>query len=664
MFLTLPLRLVLVCLLFASLSVGQVLAQTRQATSLPTPLQTPLPADGSFAARGHLTYLVDTSGRRTLRDVFRLPAVFSPVLLDIPQFDARHQPHWLRARVVNATGHAEPFVAEIDYPFLESVQFFLLTDTGDVLTQSAPVSWASPLRNRPMAHQNPLFRFTLNPSQSAWLYLRAIGGKMRLTVPLRLHTSDGFVIADRTQRLFWDSVSGMMWFIMLFSLFLSGILGDRIYAIYGLYVLASWLYLIGNEGYLLTWSNRPYYGPVSAIDFPIVSLYVAILVSFWLIRAYILPSVIHHRWLRWLYRTAMLGPLLAIILVLTNAAETTLPGWPGAVIRVLEPVCYMVSMLMMLGVLIYLTLRRAGSPDSAAAGPARLYLIAISPPVLQVILGFLRERNLIPNLFISREGAALTSLLEFFILIGALSYQYKRIADERQSLAVETARQRQQLLESQLQTQREELRAAQAQLRLKEEKERIARDLHDHVGAQLSVIAANANGDMTTVGSNGIHIGEYAREAMQSLRDTVWAIDQSELTMGDFQAKLQQYLNRQQQLHPACTYTLLADAQPDGLLSSAQALNLFRQVHEAVHNAFKHAQASQVTVSYQAIANQLTISIADNGLGFDTTRLPTDQPHYGLRNLHRRADELQGTCQIDTAPGGGTRVGVSIPLTV
>jgi two-component system, sensor histidine kinase LadS len=663
MFLTLPFRLVLVCLLSASLWFGQALAQTRQATSLQTPLQTPLPADGSFSARGHVTYLVDTSGRRTLRDVFRLPAVFSPVLLDIPQFDARHRPHWLRARVMNTTTHAEPFVAEIAYPFLESVQFFLLTDTGDVLTQSAPMSWASPLRNRPMAHQNPLFRFTLNPRQSAWLYLRAIGGKMRLTVPLRLHTSDDFVVADRSQRLFWDSVSGMMWFIMLFSLFLSGILRNRIYAIYGLYVLASWLYLIGNEGYLLTWSNRSHYGPVSAIDFPIVCLYVAILVSFWLIRVYILPPVIHHRWLRWLYRTAMLGPLLASILVLTNAAETTLPGWPGAVIRVLEPICYMVSMLMMLGVLIYLTLRRTGSPDSAAAGPARLYLLAISPPVLQVILGFLRERNLVPDLFISREGAALTSLLEFIILIGALSYQYKRIADERQSLAVETARQRQQLLESQLNTQREELRAVQAQLRLKDEKERIARDLHDHVGAQLSVIAANANGAMTTAAA-AVQLGDYAREAMQSLRDTVWAIDQSELTMGNFRAKIQQYLNRQQQLHPACTYTLTADTQPDRLLSSAQALNLFRQVQEAVHNAFKHAQASQVTVSYQAIANQLTISIADNGLGFDTTRLPTDQPHYGLRNLHRRADELQGTCQIDTAPGGGTQVVVTIPLTV
>ncbi len=625
--------------------------------------QAPLPADGSFSARNHVTYLVDPSGQRTLPEVFELSAVFTPVSTDIPQFDARHQPHWLRTRVVNATSHPEPLVAEIDYPFLESVQFYVVSPSGDVLAQSALISWTSPLQNRPLAHQNPLFRFTLAPGQSAWLYLRAVGGKMRLTVPLRLHTADGFVVADRTQRLFWDSISGMMGIIMLLSLFLFAILRDRIYVIYGLYVLASWLYLIGNEGYLLTWINRPWYGPVSAIDFPIVSFYLAILVSFWLIRTYILPPVIHYRWLRRLYRVALLGPVLAIVLILGNGAETTLPGWPGAVVRVLEPICYMVSMLMMVGVLIYLTLRRSSAPESAAASPARLYLIAISPPVLQVILGFLRERNLIPDLFISREGAALTSLMEFIILIGALSYRYKRIADERRSLAVETARQRQQLLETQLKAQRDELRAAQAQLRLQEEKERIARDLHDHVGAQLSVIAANA-GAPGTNGREAILIGDYAREAMQSLRDTVWAIDQSAVTLGNFRVKLQQYINRQRQQHPGCRYSLDMEAPVGQVLTSAQALNLFRQVQEAIHNAFKHAQASQITIYCRLLNESLTLSVTDNGVGFDPAHQPDDQPHYGLRNLRRRADELHGTCAIDTAPGRGTTVSVTIPLGV
>ena len=227
------------------------------------------------------------------------------------------------------------------------------------------------------------------------------------------------------------------------------------------------------------------------------------------------------------------------------------------------------------------------------------------------------------------------------------------------SLTEEIFQQRQQLLVSQLKAQQDELRATQAQLRLQQEKERIARDLHDHVGAQLSVIAANAN---TPNGEQASLMGDYAREAMQSLRDTVWAIDQSAITLADFRSKLQQYLNRQQQQHPSCTYTLTMTAPTNPELTSAQALNLFRQVQEAVHNAFKHARATAVTVVCTLLGNELQLSITDNGLGFDSTQTIDNHSHYGLRNLQRRADELRGTCRIESEPGQGTCVSVTIPL--
>jgi signal transduction histidine kinase len=227
------------------------------------------------------------------------------------------------------------------------------------------------------------------------------------------------------------------------------------------------------------------------------------------------------------------------------------------------------------------------------------------------------------------------------------------------SLTAEIFQQRQQLLESQLKAQQEELRVTQAQLRLQQEKERISRDLHDHVGAQLSVIAANANG---SAGTNGTSIGEYAREAMQSLRDTVWAIDQPAITLADFRSKLQQYLNRQQQQHPACTYTLTMTTPADPELTSAQALNLFRQVQEALHNTFKHAHATAVMVQCELLNDRLQLSVTDNGQGFDPGQGINGTPHYGLRNLQRRATEMGGICQIETASGRGTSVSVTIPL--
>ena len=85
-------------------------------------------------------------------------------------------------------------------------------------------------------------------------------------------------------------------------------------------------------------------------------------------------------------------------------------------------------------------------------------------------------------------------------------------------------------------------------------------------------------------------------------------------------------------------------------------------MQEAVHNAFKHAHAREVVVHCRTINNQLVLSITDNGIGFDPTRQSNDSPHYGLRNLQRRATDLQGICQIDTTPGRGTSVSITIPV--
>jgi two-component system, NtrC family, sensor kinase len=138
------------------------------------------------------------------------------------------------------------------------------------------------------------------------------------------------------------------------------------------------------------------------------------------------------------------------------------------------------------------------------------------------------------------------------------------------------------LLETQLKAQQEELRATQSQLRLQQEKERIARDLHDHVGAQLSVIASSLdhvrmNGQLNGSATHLEAIGNHARDAIGSLRETIWAINREHIPLGEFAIQLQQYLNRQRQLLPDGQVSLrthFTDATQ--VLSSEQALNLFR----------------------------------------------------------------------------------------
>ena len=625
--------------------------------------QPPLPADGSFAAQTHIRYLTDASGQRTLGQVWRDSTRFLPVSTDRPLFGVGYPPLWLRFRVVNSTARPAELVVELDNPFLEAVRLYEVDDSGQLLLDSGPMGWSDLPAHRLNNHRNPLVRLRLNPRQSVWIYGRINNPSQSLRIPIRLWTAKAFEDHDRRVRLFWYWLTGVLSWMVFTNLVLFMLLRERVYGQYSLYMFLVMAYLSVSVGLWLEWLPVSRYGPVTARNLLSLLTSISTVTGFFFIRQYVLLPIWSKRWVRTLFRTAVDLLLLTVGLVILGTYYPDIYvqeiRWSGPVMSLLFglPVLFI---FVLIGYQAFQT-----DTDSRASlwySPARSYLLGVAPLVIISVCLILRNHAILPDhVLFGYEGVALGYLFEFAVLSIGLGFRYKRTADERRQLAEETFRQRQQLLESQIKAHQDELRAAQAQLRLQEEKERIARDLHDHVGAQLSVIAANA-GAPDTNGRDAALIGDYAREAMQSLRDTVWAIDQSALTLGDFRVKLQQFINRQRQQHPACSYRLNMEAPSGQVLTSAQALNLFRQVQEAVHNAFKHARASQVVVHCRMMDTQLLLGVTDNGIGFDPAHQPDDQPHYGLRNLRRRADELHGICSIDTAPGRGTCISVTIPL--
>jgi two-component system sensor histidine kinase UhpB len=89
---------------------------------------------------------------------------------------------------------------------------------------------------------------------------------------------------------------------------------------------------------------------------------------------------------------------------------------------------------------------------------------------------------------------------------------------------------------------------------------------------------------------------------------------------------------------------------------------LFRIAQEALTNAAKHAQATQVTVAVEAGGGNLRLAIADNGSGFDVdnTTEPNVSRGWGLLTMTERAEAVGGRCRIETGPGQGTHVIVEV----
>lgn len=200
------------------------------------------------------------------------------------------------------------------------------------------------------------------------------------------------------------------------------------------------------------------------------------------------------------------------------------------------------------------------------------------------------------------------------------------------------------------------------QQRLENERKRISRDLHDNVGAQLTYLINNLDwladqgGSEVEMGERLRTLSESGRQAMLTLRQTIWAIGNEALEIEDFADRFKAYVLKMLAVHPGLQADFEEDFTESATLSPETALHLFRIGQEAVHNVLKHAQASKLQVRfYNRPDCAFGLEITDNGLGFDSNLAPP-QGHNGLMNMQARASECGAMCQIHSATGQGCKI--------
>ena len=90
-------------------------------------------------------------------------------------------------------------------------------------------------------------------------------------------------------------------------------------------------------------------------------------------------------------------------------------------------------------------------------------------------------------------------------------------------------------------------------------------------------------------------------------------------------------------------------------------LIIFRIVQEIFNNIIKHAAATQISIALDHAGGQLTLTMADNGVGFNAESIPAGKAGMGLQNIRKRAAIIGGEAVIISNPGEGSRVTISIP---
>jgi hypothetical protein len=186
---------------------------------------------------------------------------------------------------------------------------------------------------------------------------------------------------------------------------------------------------------------------------------------------------------------------------------------------------------------------------------------------------------------------------------------------------------------------------------------RIASDLHDEVGSNLGSIALLS--EMIPNGSEEAdEIRRVSIETVGSLRDIVWFLDPA-------CDKMDELVLRMKDTAGMLLRNVPFDFKVEGDTDSIRpALNFRRNVvpmfKEVLHNITKHAKANRVEIRLSTNSSEFQMQITDNGVGFDQNQARSGN---GLKNLRRRALELDGEVIWESQPGKGSRVTVTVPIT-
>jgi signal transduction histidine kinase len=207
-------------------------------------------------------------------------------------------------------------------------------------------------------------------------------------------------------------------------------------------------------------------------------------------------------------------------------------------------------------------------------------------------------------------------------------------------------------------------------LAVEEERNRIALELHDAISQHLYGITYTLGACVRQlpdrpelVRDQLLYLLPQAQQATAALRRAIFDLWPDDLDAERFKEELAGYLD-EIAAPPRPQLFLQVDAAFD-TLPTVMRRQLYRIAQEALNNTVKHAAARQAKLTLLCQGNEVVMRIGDNGQGFDPAAVLSGgaaQERYGLASMRERADALGGQLRIDSAPGEGTTLTVTLPL--
>jgi signal transduction histidine kinase len=205
------------------------------------------------------------------------------------------------------------------------------------------------------------------------------------------------------------------------------------------------------------------------------------------------------------------------------------------------------------------------------------------------------------------------------------------------------------------------------ELAIVQERNRIAREMHDSLGHRLTISAIQLEGAQRLIKTDPDRtdriigtVREQIHDGLTDLRRTLAMLRASiaeDLPLTQALTKLAVQMEEATSLHIHMELGDTTDSLPAAIRQA-----LFRTAQEGLTNIQRHSQATDAWIQLWGDESRITLMISDNGIGFTDDHL--SQPaHFGLSGLKERASILNGQFTINPRPGGGTQISISLPIT-
>lgn len=204
-----------------------------------------------------------------------------------------------------------------------------------------------------------------------------------------------------------------------------------------------------------------------------------------------------------------------------------------------------------------------------------------------------------------------------------------------------------------------------------QERDRLARELHDGIGQIFGYVSMQVqtalklerDGNKEKAKSIMEQIIDVSKDAHADVRESIFNLRTGSEQNGSFIRALRNYIDRFQSNYGIQTELLISDGIGENTFDPAAEVQLLRVVQEAMTNCRKHSGAYSSKVDIWLDGKRAFLTITDDGHGFDASQFNHgDTGHFGLVFMRERMEQINGTLTIDSTPGCGTVLELSVPI--